>query len=278
MIEFIKNWQTLLGSLVAIAAAFIGARAISGQIQQTDRLEAERLHRRFLAARAVLPLALSSLSQYARDCATELYRATGLLRGRSLSQAAPLTFPPPPIAAIETLTEVIEATGSEAVAEPIADLLSNIQVLNARLTGLVTRSAHRAGIRDELENYLVDAADIEARVSSMFDFARRERDVIPRHPDLKEAETALFTLGQFGTIHDALEAKVRARWNRTAIESLETRGTDIRLLRTLIENDRDLIMRRLEIATVEDRFRYRDYQYDRLEDAAAYALIDRRRR
>lgn len=46
MISTIEAWQTLIGSVVAVGAAFVGGTYITRQIHQADRLESERLRRR----------------------------------------------------------------------------------------------------------------------------------------------------------------------------------------------------------------------------------------
>lgn len=272
MIETISEWQTLIGSLVAIGAAFVGGGYINRQIHQADRLEAERLRRRLLAARAVLPLALSTLSRYTRDCATELQRALGTMRGDTLGRSETLGFPPPPATAIASLTEVIEASGDDRISLPVSDLLSRLQVQSARLAGLEDRGPERIVTARELRDHLLGTAEVEARVSSMYEYARRERDDIPPHLHRDDVPRSLGILGIYGE-RDEMRAFALRRWDRMTLRRLRGGEKDPASLADLVERNPDYVKTELGIEDIGEQFRFRDYRYDRLLDAAAYALI-----
>ena len=78
----VQEWQILIAGMVALAAAFVGGAYITEQIrtlnsqvnrqiEASQNLEDERRHRKFAAARAVLPLTLSNLCEYAARCGAE---------------------------------------------------------------------------------------------------------------------------------------------------------------------------------------------------------------
>ena len=65
---WLNRYQTLIGGGAALYAAWYAGRWVRRQIQHAREVEADRLARESYAARAVLPLALSSVSNYASDC------------------------------------------------------------------------------------------------------------------------------------------------------------------------------------------------------------------
>lgn len=62
------QWETLLTGVAALAAATLTVAKLNDQIRQTEQLASDQRQRRQRAARAVLPLALSELSDYAKAC------------------------------------------------------------------------------------------------------------------------------------------------------------------------------------------------------------------
>jgi hypothetical protein len=68
-LEFwLNHYQTLIGALVAVFAAFVGWGAVRAQMRQIARIEEEKLHRSNLAARSTMPLALDVVAEYAEEC------------------------------------------------------------------------------------------------------------------------------------------------------------------------------------------------------------------
>jgi hypothetical protein len=66
--NILYHYQTLFAAAVALAGAFIGALAINRQnVLQQDLFRHDRAGK-MAGARAMLPLALSSISQYAEEC------------------------------------------------------------------------------------------------------------------------------------------------------------------------------------------------------------------
>lgn len=273
MISTISNWQTLIGSFFAVGAAFVGGTYITRQIHQADRLESGRLRRRLLAARAVLPLALSTLSHYARDCAIELQRALGTMRGNHLGRAEVLVFPAPPAEAITSLTEIIEASGDDDISFPISELLSRLQVQSARLAGPEDREPRRIVAERELRDHLLYTAELAAQVANMYEYARRERDDIPLHLQRGDVTRSLSIFGIYGDEREEMAAAALRSWDRATLRRLKSGEKDPASLLTLVEHNPDYIHEQLGIEAVDEQFRFRGHRYDRLIDAAAYALI-----
>lgn len=69
LIELLYLWQAQTGAAFALAAAVLGAIVIPHQTGTTRRLEETRRTRRADTLRAVLPLILTELADYAANCA-----------------------------------------------------------------------------------------------------------------------------------------------------------------------------------------------------------------
>jgi hypothetical protein len=61
---WIYNYQSLIGGIIALSGAAVGAWFLHKQIRQTTEIENERRERKRAALRAVGPIILSSVIQY----------------------------------------------------------------------------------------------------------------------------------------------------------------------------------------------------------------------
>ncbi|MHA1564340.1 MAG: hypothetical protein ACTSX7_03400 [Alphaproteobacteria bacterium] len=216
----LKDFQPIIGSILALFAAVLTIFFINRQITQTDRHAKEQRRRRNASARAVMPLELSTLCTYAEQCAmflAELYPAPnedGNIRApEGWSTTVPVVAPE----AVSVLRECIEFA-DEAIAHVIEDLLVKLQVQGSRLQGVradllgtsATSSAARIS-RMDLDTYIVDAIEVYACAALLFEYARRETDEAPRAPNLKDMATAAKLSGirnhRFPRIHEILERR-----------------------------------------------------------------------
>lgn len=62
--RWLFDWQTLVGGLLALGAAYLAGRQIQRQIVQAETLHKEEVQRRHNAARSVLPLSLAGVSRF----------------------------------------------------------------------------------------------------------------------------------------------------------------------------------------------------------------------
>lgn len=202
LLKFIFDWQTILASLAALVAAAIGAAMISKQIRQSDEQERERLKRKHTAARAMLPIALNALTQYALECAAQLKMLYPKLDEQILDPMAIEAFRQPkiPTAASNDLQAMVEfAMGFEG--DAIASLLSKVQVHYARLSGINNERDSSGYIvsRDNLDQYILDSAEIFAQAGRLFAFARREDTEPPSgDPSRNDIKGALSAFGMIG--------------------------------------------------------------------------------
>jgi len=161
--------------LVVVAAAIIGHSIAWRAINVNKNHERERLRRRFNASRATLTHVLSDICEYARNAADAL-KAVHASAGQH-GFGAPtlgLAVPALPGNLQSSLESVIEAANDDYLADFTADILGEIQVLNARMRDLSRIGSHQIGLQSTVEDYIIQAARIYAKASSLFGFARRE--------------------------------------------------------------------------------------------------------
>jgi len=195
------NWQTLIAGLLALIGAAWTVKQIRTQIEQANDLEENRRLREERAAKAVLPLALSEICQYARDCLHLLARyvpATDAVP----DVRADVNVPRIPTNVIETL-QACARFADEDIVNQIAGLLSKLQVQYARLEGLIARSVGSIMHAREGIDAMVDAADVYAKASTLFEYGRSIESLRRRAP-AAELRTALFASGLHEETHPSL--------------------------------------------------------------------------
>lgn len=183
------DWQTLIGALAALLAAFIGAAFIQRQIRTAWLIEEDKRVRKLLAARSVLPVALSALADHATECGKRLRRL--LTNTGSPPNANLLRFPPIPTELIPLFKEIIE---NAPVQETISfrTVVSELQVLSANLKEL-RRPSDLAPLN--LCSYATRCAHLHALSDMLFPYARFEHDDPARAPGVEDLEKALLFFG-----------------------------------------------------------------------------------
>lgn len=204
---------TLVTGLAAVAAAFVSVRAVHRQIDSDRQMEADRIAAQRAANRATLPLVLSRICRYATDHGVRLYAALEQCPGGALPRSVKLgEFSYLPEGSIADLKEFIQFSKS-ADRKFIADLLSDIQVQNARIEGMISdRARGRLVIADNLEEYLFDAMEIYGRASALFNYARGETEVMPSILYVEDILPALGAFGIWDFARDALIGRITRRY------------------------------------------------------------------
>jgi hypothetical protein len=178
----IRAWQTLEAGLLAIAAALITAYFVHRQTLESRRQENERVSRQHAAARAVLPLALSSIVGYCNAVATSLSWVPPTSPGFRAVRVPPLPYNPPEFdpGAIASLQEVIESS-NETIGDRLASIISEVQILASRLRTYVTNLSRpgMAGLKFNAVEYVINASTIHARTQALFKYGRRETNDAP---------------------------------------------------------------------------------------------------
>ncbi|CDX14152.1 conserved hypothetical protein [Mesorhizobium plurifarium] len=178
------TYQTFIAAMLALAGAGWSVAAINRQIRQDWEFEHESRESKRAAARSVLPLALSAVSEYAEECAHLLTDLIDKCVGGALPTAArPPDLPALPLDALDAIKEMTEyALPSER--QVLATLVAKVQVQRARLLGVTSARAGRGPtmILDlNLNRYLADSAEIHVRAGALFSFARNAVAVIGQH-------------------------------------------------------------------------------------------------
>jgi hypothetical protein len=197
LIDWIDHWQTLLAGMGALLAAGVSIYYLRQQIAQSAAQETGRRARRLAAARARLQLALSQTSHYATEMLSLLRGCLDAIGARDQLPTAIANQPRPnlPDAAIQSFEAVIEATDDDEFAALIADMISEMQVLDARVSGLPVE--HESIGRLNIQSYLLNAAQVYGYASSVFEYARRETEQPPHNLDWDAVVSALNIAGMY---------------------------------------------------------------------------------
>lgn len=181
-VSSIHKWQDLAGAAIALLAALYGANYVLSQIRQADRIEAERNRRAAAAARAVLPLSLNDISEYARAVIKAVAPLLGRVGKIRPPRGALVDLPVLPTEVVRDLQAFI-LTAPDEPGEQVAQIISELQVLatNADAAWRNLRTPRSdAVMADTIKVILARAALIDARVSVLFPYARRETHDTPR--------------------------------------------------------------------------------------------------
>ena len=232
LLRMVHDWQELIAGLAAIGAAYIGGSYILRQIEVTkDQIELakeqalDNTRRRHAAARAMLPLALASITEYASACARQLKSSHLNGEGEAVPRnvLASLQIPALPMSAIAELKALVESA-DETLQLAIADLLAEIQVLSSRLSGLKEpRDPSSVGVvaLAYLEDVIINSLNVYARSSSLFEYGRRKADTIPAgdpSPDMQFS--AMHNLGFFDDRFSRIRGTISRRASRVSAPRL----------------------------------------------------------
>ena len=228
LLKFFYDWQNVLAGFFAIFAACIGAFVINRQIRQADEQERERIRSRHSAARAMLPLALSSLVEYTQECADRLRALYDRRKGETIPENELPLFKPPnvPTSAVVDLRAMIESSGSHE-GRALAIVLSRVQVQASRLRSL-TQKQSPASVTvvtaSQVEQYIVDTAEIFARASSWFGFARGDDEQPPfGEPTIETMFNAQqgLSLFDFDRVRERIERQYGDKSNDPSSDGME---------------------------------------------------------
>ena len=217
----VQEWQILIAGMVALTAAFVGGayiteqiRALNSQVNRqfeaSQNLEYERRLRKFAAARAVLPLTLSNLGEYASRCGAALKTMLGHQLDEKIPNEIEIPdLPTLPKDAIDELRNVVEF-GDEQISEAAATLIGEIHYKTARLKNLwqeYRAPGHHVTPVSNVESQVLDMALIYARGIALFDYARGETEEVPGDPRQHDVVAALNQIGflkaEYQRIHNA---------------------------------------------------------------------------
>jgi hypothetical protein len=193
--RWLYDWQDLVAGVLALVGAYWAVMGIRQQIDVSERHEQMRLRRQHNAVRATLPLTLSGLIEPLRD----MMRALDAVRPDVRANGFTSAFNPPAVPAqyVAELQAVIASTDQRDVIVPISEVIRQIQTLWARVETLrdEREQRRRAGLEMNIDDWIMQAAQIHAIIESLFDYARDESDQGPKEVSWERAESIIFQLG-----------------------------------------------------------------------------------
>lgn len=181
--EVWDRWQSLNVGVLAFSASYVAL-----QIARVD--SAERSRRDFVAARAFMPKALNDLATYCSRLAHLLLELRAELSDEALtglSRGQESELPEVPSEVYQTLEKCIRSAPDE-VAGFLADLLSTLQIIQARSSSLLPQAGN-ISVRPiytgrTAADYVANVAVLRVQINLLFRFARFEEDDIPRKVDI----------------------------------------------------------------------------------------------
>lgn len=221
--QCLYEWQGLEGGFLALVAAAVSIFFLRRQIMLSDKHEGQRLQRQQNAARATLPLTLSGLIESLRSMllALELARIEVKAKG----QADDFEPPHTPTEHIAELQAVIATTDKDSVIKPMSQIIREIQTLWSRVGDLRDQAAQRrrVGLEQNIDEWIVQAAQIHALIESLFDYARAETEDGPSSVSWERAESVIFQLGIESTsLKNAIQRKLEKSPNFWTLNGYNT--------------------------------------------------------
>lgn len=181
----------MIGGLLSLGAALVGALLLWLQIRQVRQLADSELDRKRRAARCLLPLHISSTMDYCERVVCALSPLVGQRQrsGWSLDIGADLSLPAPDI---EHFSKTIELSGEKQLIEILATILSELQVLNARISGIrASDCVVLPGTPSNLEIYMLQAGGIAALAGSLLPYGRQECESVKLTVGWREVTSCL---------------------------------------------------------------------------------------
>jgi hypothetical protein len=170
------DFQTLIAGMIALGAARWTVREMQQQTRVAEQQEAVRRRGRYLAARAMLPLALTELCEYARLYIGAFKAGHVRVRDGMRGHREPIPVPSLHETARRNLAAMLEAEDRDAVHEAIAEILRFVQLMEARGSDWLNPREGLLTTRHHFETQMAMAACLHALASSLFAYARGETD------------------------------------------------------------------------------------------------------
>lgn len=175
--NLIYNYQTLIGGFIAVAGAVLTIRRMQAQIDQEAKLHKQQRKRKLRAARAMLPLILTSFTEYARQCGKAVCPLLDVVdEHEAIPHEAIVERKPKldivfPRDIVSEIKEVIEHENPKNVVI-LTELVAMSQILQSRFEGLRDSPRHRITSRSNVNSLILDCAELEARASALYEYAR----------------------------------------------------------------------------------------------------------
>lgn len=198
----LQAWQTLVTGVLAIVAAGVGGYFVHRQTTTTERLERERIARRFESEKALLPLTLSAVLAYARAAVDFLKDVHGLVPpgSRVVPKGVALASGPPtaPKEDIEQIVRLIQTSDDPSLRTYLSALLKDIQIHSARVWGMndaLGASSRLTQSIGDVEKHMMLTGEIGGRCGVLFKLAREDDPVILGPLTAQQVTNGLWNVG-----------------------------------------------------------------------------------
>lgn len=185
------DWQSLNVGVLAFVSSLI-AFNISRYNANKQR------DREFIAERALLPQALSELSEHLKQCAELLSEVWSIKHDLSAYRSLTVQSKKPELdPALQKVFSNCIRHGEPHVAEHLAKVLMHLQVSESRILGLQKILNTNVALGSNLENiqsYMFGLAQIQALINETFEFARGEGEFSQVNVGIDELTTAYLNL------------------------------------------------------------------------------------
>ncbi len=192
--DWLYNWQTLISGTLALIAARYAGILINKQIKLSEALPEIERKRKFLAARCLMPINLTEISNYCEVVAKKLAQKHNsvLLKSIYLSEYGPeIKFPHE---AVVQFSKVIELSVNICLNSTLAKIISELQVLTSRISEIRRSDVRPLGDSpSNVEIYTIQAAKIGALASNLYVYCRQETELVPSSVTWKDVESQLST-------------------------------------------------------------------------------------
>jgi hypothetical protein len=211
-----EKWQTLAGAGVAVLAVVIALMNTARSLSHAKELEDHRRRRKQAAVRALLPLALAQVLDYANRSAQGLNKLiascqNNVLPAMSASAQLVQSLPGETLKALAEFIEYSDTVDARLIEVSVA----LIQMHDARVRALVEANCDPSKTsivsQEMIEARILNAATIYAGASAVFDYARRRRDYLPPDVTWDAVRHALGNMWLWEDQHPRLYALVARR-------------------------------------------------------------------
>lgn len=217
-------YQDLTAGVLALIGGLIGAWFLNRQIRQQAAHDRYVADRELAAERAVLPLSLSAISGYCQRCMDEVLPILDATVGGLAAKGMHLNTPPTPAETILQLRDFVRAAPPE-VGDAAAKLLQGLQVQQARFVSMVQKLKLTQLFHHEAIEHVLDIAEVHARASSLFEYARGKGEGVKPGVSGVEILRSLNNMGWVAVTREYLIREVERRYGELpAISELGDRS------------------------------------------------------
>lgn len=178
--EWLKQWQDLVAGILALVGAYWALMGIRQQIDVDREQDRDQTRRKHNAARVALPLALAEVSAFVQAIVNNLADEIEAYGEQSPAEprerlvrrgfaVEPLPKVELPVGVISSFQAFVETLDSESEIRHIAELLSSIQILQARYESL---DFAQVAMEMSLYGRLIDAAKVGFLNDCLYNYGR----------------------------------------------------------------------------------------------------------